>query len=256
MSHVDSLAGKVAVVTGGAQGLGEFFARARAARGASIIITDVREEQGEAVAADLRSAGHKADFLVHDVATEAGWHDVLGGCDKRHGKVDILVNNAGLIDFIPLEDLEIDFFDRMMSVNVRGVFLGCKLVLPLMRKAGKGAIVNVSSISGMIANAVGATAYSASKGAIRTMTKAVAMDYLPYDIRANAILPGSTDTPTTRPYLHSEDPQMRKLALGRTPMGRAAHPSEIAHAVAFLASDESSFMTGAEVVVDGGWTAC
>jgi NAD(P)-dependent dehydrogenase (short-subunit alcohol dehydrogenase family) len=246
--------GKVAIVTGGAQGIGEHISRVLGALGATVLIADVKVESGEGVAADLRSSGYPARFVSHDVVREDSWDALVASCLESYGKVDVLVNNAGLIDFVPMQDMPTALFDRIMSVNVRGTYLGCKLVLPAMRAAGAGAIVNVSSIAGLIAVNVGSAAYSASKGAVRALTKAVAIDYVQYGIRVNAILPGSTDTPTTHPFL--DNPQLRHLALGRTPMGRPAQPVEIARAVAFLASDDASFMTGSELVVDGGWTAC
>ena len=247
-------AGKVAIVTGAAQGMGEHIARQLCARGASVVLTDVKQETGQRVADDLRASGHVAEFMAHDVSREEDWNAVLESCVKRHGKVDVLVNNAGVIEFAPLDEMPVDLFDRAMQVNVRGTFLGCKLVLPAMRTAGGGAIVNISSIAAHVAPYVGAAAYSASKGAVRALTKAVAIDYVQHGIRVNTVLPGATDTPATHSYL--EDPALRPLVLGRTPMCRPAQPEEIARAVAFLASSDASFITGSELVVDGGWTAC
>ena len=223
--------GKVAIVTGGAQGIGEHISRVFCALGATVLIADVKGEIGESVAADIRSSGYRARFVTHDVAREDSWDALVKSCIETHGKVDILINNAGLIDFVPMEEMPSALFDRIMSVNVRGTYLGCKLVLPAMRSTGAGSIVNVSSIAGLIAVNVGSAAYSASKGAVRALTKAVAIDYVQYGIRVNAVLPGSTDTPTTHPFL--ENPELRHLALGRTPMGRPAQPVEIARAVAF-----------------------
>ena len=248
------LDGKVAIVTGGAQGIGEHICRHFCALGATVFITDVQGEIGEGVAADLRSNGYDARFVFHDVTREDSWDALMATCVDHYGKVDILVNNAGLIDFVPIEDMPNALFDRIMNVNVRGTYLGCKLVLPAMRSTGAGSIVNLSSVVAMIAVNVGSAAYAASKGAVGALTKAVAIDYVRYGIRVNAILPGSTDTPTTHPFL--ENPELRHMALGRTPMGRPAQPVEIARAVAFLASGDASFITGSGLVVDGGWTAC
>jgi len=255
MSDSDKpLQGKVALITGAGQGLGEHIARILAERGASVILTDIAADTGESVAADLRNSGSEAIFVRHDVADEGDWAGVMDTCSDRFGKIDILVNNAGVIEFATLPEMETEVFDRVMRINVRGPFLGCKLVLPLMKAAGGGAIVNISSMAGNIANMPGASAYSTSKGAVRLLTKAVAIDYVDFGIRVNSVHPGSIATTFAKPFL--DDPEMRPLVLGRTPMGRPAEPVEIARAVAFLASDEASYMTGSELVIDGGWTAC
>jgi len=253
MSQTSDLAGKVAVVTGAGQGLGEFVARTLAARGASLVLTDINAATGSGVASDLRALGSEAEFVRHDVADVPSWDDVLGLCDSRFGKADILVNNAGVIDFAPIEEMSVDRFDKVMRINVRGTFLGCKMILNLMRAAGGGAIVNVSSMAAMIAHMPGSAAYGTSKGAVRTLTKAVAIDYVKYRIRVNSVHPGSMATPFAIPFL--ENPETRAAVLGRTPMARPAEPVEIARAVAFLVSEDSSYMTGSELVVDGGWTA-
>lgn len=248
---VSSLAGKIAIVTGGAQGLGEHSARKLAEHGATVVITDVQKASGTKLAKEL---GGSSTFVEHDVSDETAWRVVLDLVSDRFGKVDILVNNAGLMEFAPLGDMELALFDRVIAVNVRGNFLGCKLILPLMRAAGGGAIVNVSSISGMIANMPGGGAYATSKGAIRMLTKAAAIDYAPFNIRVNSVHPGAMRTPRSASVL--DDPEQHDAAIGRVPMGRAAEAAEVAKVVAFLASDEASYMTGAEVVADGGYLAC
>lgn len=253
MPEISDLANKVAFVTGAGQGLGEFVARVLAARGASILLTDINAVAGEAVAQDLRASGLDAEFAVHDVADEGSWHEVINFCAARFGRADILVNNAGIIDFAPIEEMGVDQFDKVMSVNVRGTFLGCKLILRLMQTAGSGAIVNVSSMAAMIAHMPGAAAYGTSKGAVRTLTKAVAIDYVKYGIRVNSVHPGSMATPFAIPFLENEE--TRAAVLGRTPMARPAEPIEIARAIAFLVSADASYMTGSELVVDGGWLA-
>lgn len=190
-----SLHGKSALITGAAQGLGEAGARALADRGASVLITDINIERGEALVASLRADGADATFLQHDVSSEEQWVGVVGQAITRFGKVDILVNNAGLIEFAPIEEMPVEQFDRIMCVNVRGVFLGCKHILPAMERAGGGAIVNMSSVAGMIANTVGSAAYATSKGAVCLLTKAVALDYVGRNIRVNSVHPGGILTP-------------------------------------------------------------
>lgn len=253
MSTATDLSGKTAIVTGAGQGLGEAVARVLASRGASVVLTDVNGETGEAVAADIRSSGQKATFIKHDVSNENDWKTVVDAALSEFGKLDILVNNAGLIAFHPFAEMDVELFDRVIRVNVRGTFLGCKSVFPAMKANGSGAIVNVSSMSAMISNMPGSAAYSTSKGAVRSMTKAASVDYVRHNIRVNSVHPGVISTPFLKPYL--DDPKVRVEAMGRTPMDRPAEPEEIARAVAFLVSDDASYMTGSELVVDGGFLA-
>ncbi len=247
------LDGKVALVTGAAQGIGEAAALALGQRGARVIATDVNVERGEATVSSLRSRGITAEFQPHDVSSEPEWISVVAAAMRLFGKVDILVNNAGLIEVKHIDDMPIEQFDRVMSVNVRGVFLGCKHIWPAMKVAGGGSIINMSSVTGIIASSDGSAAYSTSKGAVRLLTKAVARDYIDRNIRVNSVHPGGVQTPTVEPFL--ADPATTLAVIGRTPMKRIGQPSEIAAVIAFLASDESSYMTGSEVVVDGGWLA-
>lgn len=247
-------AGKVAFVTGAGQGLGEHVARLLSERGAHVVVADIDAAAAARTADLIDASGGRAFAVALDVADESQWFRALETVERRCAKVDVLVNNAGIIKFGRIESMEVDVFDLTMRINVRGTFLGCKAILPLMRAAGGGAIVNVGSMGGLIAHRIGSAAYATSKGAVRMLTKAVAMDYLEHHIRVNSVLPGSMDTPFSRPKLL--DPELRKVALGRTPMERPADPSEVARTVAFLASDEASYMTGSDLVVDGGWTAC
>jgi NAD(P)-dependent dehydrogenase (short-subunit alcohol dehydrogenase family) len=251
---VGSLTGKAAIVTGAGRGLGESIARLLASRGASVLLADINTEAGEAVASNIVAESGRALFSQHDVSKEDHWRAVVDLCVERFGRLDILVNNAGVVEFGPLESMTIEVFDRAMCVNVRGAFLGCKLVQPAMGAAGGGSIINISSVAGMFANMRGAGAYSTSKGAVRLLTKAAALDYSAYNIRVNSVHPGAILTPLTATAL--TNPDRRPIVLSRTPMGRPAEPIEIARVVAFLASDEASYMTGSEVVVDGGWSAC
>jgi NAD(P)-dependent dehydrogenase (short-subunit alcohol dehydrogenase family) len=252
-SKHEPLAHKVAIVTGAGQGLGDAQARLLADRGAAVFVTDVNTETGSAVAASIAAAGSQARFIRHDVASEGDWEEVVAQAVGQFGKVDILVNNAGIVEFAPIEEMPLSQFLRVMDVNVKGTFLGCKLILPAMRSAGGGSIINISSVSGMIASSVGYAAYATSKGAVRMLTKAVAMDYVKYGVRVNSVHPGGTATPLTQPFI--DNPETLGLVIGRTPFARPGRPEEIAAAVAFLASDEASFMTGSEMVVDGGWLA-
>lgn len=254
LRSVGSLTGKAAIVTGAGRGLGESIARLLASRGASVLLGDINAEAGEAVASDISAEHSRALFSEHDVSKEGHWRAIVALCVERFGRLDILVNNAGVVEFGPLESMTIEMFDRALNVNVRGVFLGCKLVQPAMSAAGGGSIINISSVAGMFANIRGAGAYSTSKGAVRLLTKAAALDYSAYNIRVNSVHPGAILTPLTAPAL--ADANTLPRVLGRTPIGRPADPIEIARVVAFLASDEASYMTGSEVVVDGGWSAC
>ncbi len=247
------LDGKIAIVTGAAQGIGEAIAVALADRGAHVVATDVNAERGEAMVASLNSRGGRAHFLRHDVSSEPEWIAIVAEAMRLFGKVDILVNNAGLIEVAHIDDMPVEQFDRIMSVNVRGVFLGCKHIWPAMKAAGGGSIVNMSSVTGIIASSDGSAAYSTSKGAVRLLTKAVARDYVDRNVRVNSVHPGGIQTPTVEPFL--ADPEVAPAVIGRTPMKRIGQASEIGSVVAFLASEDSSYMTGAEVVVDGGWLA-
>ena len=251
---VGSLIGKAAIVTGAGRGLGENIARLLAARGASVLLADINTETGEVVASNILAEGGRALFFEHDVSKEDHWRAIIDLCVNRFGSLDILVNNAGVVEFGPLESMAIDVFDRAMSVNVRGSFLGCKLVQSAMNSAGGGSIINISSVAGLFANMPGAGAYSTSKGAVRLLTKAAARGYAAYNIRVNSVHPGTIITPLTASAL--ANPGTLPNVLGRTPIGRPADPMEVARVVAFLASDEASYMTGSEVVVDGGWSAC
>ncbi len=241
------LEGKVALISGAARGMGAAEARLFAREGAMVALGDILVDQGKAVAAEINSTGAQALFLRLDVSQAVDWRKAIDATVARFGKLDILVNNAGIIDRTALEDTSEEAWDRVMDVNAKGVFLGTKMAIPEMRKAGGGAIVNISSISGILS--LGFPSYNASKGAVRIFTKNVAVEYAKDNIRVNSIHPGLIDTP----MVQVEDPDKHAENLRSVPMGRIGRPEEVAYGVLFLASDESSYMTGAEMVIDGGY---
>jgi len=243
---------KIIVVTGAAKGMGEAHAAHLARQGAHVVMTDV-DEAGSETARRIRDAGGSAEFHRLDVVDEHGWRALVDSSVSRHGKVDGLVNNAGILVRKPVDELSGDDWDALFDVNVKGTFLGCKHVLPAMQRAGGGSIVNVSSISGMVANMPGMSAYCATKGAIRLFTKGLAVDYARYNIRANSVHPGTIRTPMTADF--ERDPEQLRMLLGTTILGRLGEATEVSEVVAFLLSGAASFMTGAEVMVDGGFTA-
>lgn len=243
----------IAIVTGAGNGMGEAHARTLAERGATVIVTDLDAKAGDRVASEIRQQGRQAEFFSHDVRDFDNWNAIVSEVMARHGKIDTLVNNAGVLNRKPIEEMSEAEFDFLMSVNVKGTFLGCKAVIPAMKAAGGGSIINVASISGLVANMPGMIAYSSSKGAIRMLTKAAAVDLACYNIRVNSVHPGTIRTPMTAGYY--DDPEMRKLILGTTILARPGEPKEVSQAICFLASAESSYMTGSDMVVDGGFTA-
>ena len=247
------LAGKVALISGGARGMGAAEARMFAREGARVIIGDVLEAEGRQVEAEITEAGGEALFVNLDVTSEASWDAAVGAAVARFGKLDVLVNNAGIVARGHLLDSSLDEWNRVMNVNSTGVYLGTKTAIPEMLKAGGGSIVNISSMSGMVGQDYVQPAYNASKGAVRIFTKSVAVQYARQGIRINSVHPGPIDTPMAGARLTDAD--LQRQADERSPMGRTAHPDEVAYGVLFLASDEASFMTGSELVIDGGATA-
>jgi 3alpha(or 20beta)-hydroxysteroid dehydrogenase len=239
-----ALDGKVAIITGAARGQGEAEARLLSANGARVVLTDVLADQGAAVAADL---GEGARFVAHDVSSAEGWAEVVGTATEAFGGVDILVNNAAIAPANKLVDTDPDLFDRVYQVNQLGVFLGMRSVVPPMRAAGGGSIINIASVAGLRGTST-LFAYAASKWAVRGMTKSAALELARHKIRVNAICPGVIDTP----ILDGNPEGMNDVLVKSTPMRRLGQPSEIAEAVLFLASPASSFATGADFVIDGG----
>ena len=248
------VSGKVIFITGAASGMGRAHALRLAAEGASLAITD-RDQKGLAeTLAAVQATGAQAAAWPHDVTDEAAWERVVDAACGRFGRIDVLVNNAGIAhSTTSVLDLSTDEWDRVMAINARGVFLGLRTVGRTMRDQGGGSIINISSVFGIVGGAM-ASAYCASKGAVRLLTKAAAADLAAFDIRVNSVHPGLIDTPMLDGLLAREG-EVRERMLGVQLQRRAADPDEVSSAVLFLASDESSFMTGSELVVDGGWTA-
>ena len=247
------LEGKVALISGSANGMGETEARLFAREGAKVVVADVLEEQGQHVAASIVEAGGEAQFIRLDVTNEDDWKEVVTTAVTRYGKLDILVNNAGISGSADPDLLSTATWDQLMAVNAKGVFLGMKTAIPEMQKAGGGAIVNISSISGFIGQDYIHMAYNASKGAVRIMTKSAAVQYAKDGIRVNSVHPGMM--PPMLTSVASADPERRRQRLSLVPMRRAGEREEVGYAVLFLASDEASYITGTELVVDGGYLA-
>ncbi len=242
------LDGKVALISGGARGMGESHARRFAAEGAKVVISDVLDEDGQTLAKDL---GDAAAYVHLDVTDEAAWNDAVAATTERFGKLDVLVNNAGIVHVMPLAMTDVNEFRRVVEVNQVGVFLGMKAAIPALAANKGGSIINISSLAGLI-GAQGHVAYSASKWAVRGMTKVAALELAPLGIRVNSIHPGLIDTPMFDVY--------RDLGIGERagegiPLGRLAESNEVSELALYLASDESSYSTGSEFVVDGGLSA-
>lgn len=246
------LDGKVAIISGGANGMGAAECRLFAREGARVMILDVLEAEGKGLASEISDSGGQATFIAADVSKEADWQRVVAETLRLHGKVDVLVNNAGLSSGSERDPFSTEGWERIMSVNATGVFLGTKHVIPAMRAGGGGSIVNISSILGFVGAEGGHPAYSASKGAVRIFTKATAVNEGRHGIRANSVHPGYM--PPMRSG-RERNPEAMAEIIRQTPLRRTGEPIEVANAVLFLASDEASFITGTELVVDGGWLA-
>lgn len=244
------LTGKTAIITGGARGMGESHARLFVREGANVVLTDRNVEGGQALATEL---GDAATFVAHDVTQPESWADVVAAAVDAYGTIDILVNNAGILGpMATTVDLTEEGYDQVCAINQHSVFYGMKAVLPVMIKAGRGSIVNISSIAGMAANyGFPSLAYVASKFAVRGMTKATAMEYGKHNIRVNSVHPGFIQTPM---MVEATD-EVGGDALAQIPLGRIAEPIEVSNLVLFLASDESSYITGSEHLVDAGMLA-
>ena len=247
------IAGKVAFISGGARGMGATEAKLFANEGAAVAIGDVLEEAGKRTEAEINQSGGQALFVPLDVTSEQSWLDAIGATVAKFGRLDILVNNAGVSAHGMIEFTTEADWDRVMDVNSKGPFLGTKAAIPEMRKSGGGSIINISSQLGLVGTEMSSPQYQSSKGAIRLLTKTTALQYAPDGIRCNSVHPGPVNTDMTADS--RGNPENLGKMVGRIPMGRYGEPVEIANGVLYLASDESGFVTGSELVLDGGWTA-
>ena len=243
--------GKVTIITGGARGQGESHARLFAQEGASVLVTDMLDESGEAVASELRNSGHDVHYMHLNVASEDEWKNVIAAAEERWGRIDILVNNAGIVGTMkPVEEEGLEGWSLTTAINQQGVFLGLKHGAPAIERSGGGAIVNTCSINGTVGNP-GGFSYQASKGAVKMMTRAAAMEYAHRSVRVNSVSPGLVMTPMAK----EEGEKSNREFSNATPMKRAAQPIEVSYGVLYLASDEASYVTGADLLIDGGYTA-
>ena len=248
------LDGKVAFISGGARGMGATEAKLFASEGAAVVFGDVLEKEGQRTEAEIIDSGGKGIFIHLDVASVKSWEKAISTTIDKFGKLNILVNNAGVSGRALIEDTSVEEWDRIMDVNAKGTFLGTKAALQELKKADGASIINISSQLGIVGSDLGVSAaYQASKGAVRLLTKATALEYASEGIRCNSVHPAPVNTELTA--VSRENPEVFAKTKSNIPMGRFAEPMEIAKAVLYLASDESSFMTGSELVVDGGWTA-
>src|SRR5919204_2521642 len=244
------LDGKVALISGGARGQGATEAQLFAREGAKVVLGDILDAAGHQVEAEIRAAGGDATYVHLDVSDEDSWCAAVTTAVNRYGKLDILVNNAGILLRKGIEEMTVEEWDRIMAINLKGVFLGTKYAIPAMRRAGGGSIINISSGAGIAPAPDTSAAYAATKGGVRLFTKATAVQHAKDHIRCNSVHPGPIDTPMVRGP--QTDPARVETLIGRVPLGRLGTAEEIAYGVLYLASDEASFVTGSELVIDGG----
>jgi len=247
------LAGKVALISGGARGQGAAEARLFTREGARVVFGDILDAEGQQVETEIRAQGGEATYVHLNVTREQDWQHAVQTAESKYGKLDILVNNAGIVLRATIEETSEDDWDHLMGINMKGVFFGTKYAIPAMRRAGGGSIINISSGAGIAPAPGTSAAYAASKGGVRLFTKATAVQHAKDNIRCNSVHPGPIDTPMVRGPQTS--PGVVETLVGRVPLGRLGTAEEIAYGVLYLASDESSFVTGAELVIDGGRTA-
>ncbi len=244
------LEGKVAIITGGASGIGEAHAHLFAQEGAKVVITDIQEDLGAKVVSAIKSAGGDAIFVSQDVTSEQGWADVAKAAITEYGAITTLVNNAGVGNFTGVEEETLEGFNRVVAICQTGVWLGMKACMPALKKSGNGAIVNISSLFGIIGTP-SMISYHGAKGAVRLMTKSAGLEYAQQGVRVNSVHPGIIETPLAKTM---GDASMAAI-IQSTPMARMGRPIDIATMSLFLCSDEAAFITGSEFVVDGGWGA-
>ena len=247
------LDGKSVFITGGAQGIGAAIAALFAGQGAKVFIGDVKAETGDDTVKAIKAKGGDAFFVALDVANEQSWANAFSVVVKEAGKLDVLVNNAGINIRVPIEEMKAEDLDAMLAVNVKGPFLGCKHAIPLLRKAGGGSIINMSSVCGLIGHRYTTEAYSVTKGALTLLTKTVAVRYAKDNIRCNCLCPSTVDTAFIQELF--KIPERKAERLGEVPLGRLATATDVAYAALYLASDEASFLNGVALPVDGGATA-
>ena len=245
------LQGKVAIISGGARGLGADEAKLFVEEGASVVFGDILDEEGRKLEAEINESGGTAQYIHLDVTKEHDWENAVTKAVSTYGKLDILVNNAGILIMKGLEETESSDWDDIQEVNSKGVFLGTKAVISAMRNAGGGSIINISSVAGLIGSRF--TAYGASKGAVRLLSKSTAVQYGPEGIRCNSVHPGIIETNMTERLIGTSD--ARQVQLDRTPLNIIATSRDVSFGVLYLASDESRYVTGSELVIDGGITA-
>lgn len=246
------VSGKVALISGGSGGIGAASAKLLASEGAAVVIADILVNQGKVTEAQIAEAGGRVQFVPLDVTNEESWRWAVKNTIDNFGRLDIVVNSAGVVHRAGVEETTVKDWDRVMDVNVKGVFLGTRAAIPEMRKAGGGSIINISSINGLVGSPASAS-YHASKGAVRIFSKSAAIQHAKDNIRVNSVHPGYVDSPMTQAY--HDLPEVRQERIGKTPIGRMGTPEDIALGILYLASDESSFVTGSELVIDGGMTA-
>ncbi len=247
------LDGKVALVSGGARGQGAEEARLMAKEGAKVVFGDILDAEGKQVEAEITEAGYEGTFVHLDVTRESEWQSAVETAIGKYGGLNILVNNAGILIRKGIEETTEEEWDRIMAINVKGVFLGTKHAIPAMRNSGGGSIINISSTAGIVGSREGSPSYTATKGAVRLFTKSTAIQHAKDGIRCNSVHPGPIDTEMIRDTTTNPDKWAARMR--RLPMGRVGTAADIAYGVLYLASDEASFVTGTELVIDGGTTA-